>query len=363
MALSTGSFTVHGASASVGVVLTTDQYSLGLASSTFGVSNFGTTSGMASLMATEILNSANASYFTTSSSVIAVGPSLGSAGVITNAPTTVVGGDGTSLLFTGLGNSTVITGNGNDSVIAPTGNDTIATGGGNNFIQLGSGNSYVDSASTDTIFGGSGTDTIAASGTASIAAGTGGLSVLGAGASVTVFGANVTAVTIYGGSGSTEAVTGSAHNDILAANDSLKGSTGGSVVFDGSSATGGNQFWAGSGNATLLGGIGNDTLVAGQGASTMTGGLGTNEFDFFSVQGGSGTQVAITDFEAGGASDTLKLFNYGASAAASALSSAQQSGNNTVITLSDSSTITLLNFSKSNLTQAEIVSTAPTQTT
>ncbi len=350
MALSTGSFTVHGASSVTSFNLTTDGSSLVVASSVAG------------LTANEILTTAMPLYVGSSAAFVAVGPSLGNAAVLSTAPTTVLGADGTNVFFSDVSSSLVLTGNGNDTVIAPSGNDTIDPGAGNNVLYLGSGTASVNSAGTDTIFAGTGAETVNVSSSASINAGTGGLSILGAGANVTVNGANGAAVTIYGGSGSTAYVSGSAANNVFVANDSTKGASGGSVVFNGASATGGSQFWAGSGNATLIGGSGNDTLVAGQGASTMTGAGGTNEFDFFTVQGGSNTSAAITDFETAGASDSIKLFNYGTSAAATAFSSAAQVGSNTVITLSDSSTITLLNFSKSNLTASEILSTPPNPT-
>ena len=350
MALSTGSFTVHGASAMTSFNLTTDSSSLVVASSVAG------------LTANEILTSAMPVYIGSSAAFVAVGPSLGNAAVLSTAPTTVLGADGSNVFFSDVSSSLVLTGNGNDTVIAPSGNDTIDAGAGNNLLYLGSGTASVNSAGTDTIYGGTGADTINVTSSASINAGTGGLSILGAGANVTVTGVNGAAVTIYGGSGSNAVVSGSAANNIFVANDSIKGGATGTAVFNGASVTGGSQFWAGSGNATLIGGTGNDTLVAGQGASTMTGGAGTNQFDFFTVQGGSNTSATLTDFETTGASDSLVLFNYGTSAAATAFSSATQVGSNTVITLSDSSTITLLNFTKSNLTASEIVSTAPNPT-
>ncbi len=164
--------------------------------------------------------------------------------------------------------------------------------------------------------------------------------------------------TIYGGSGAVMTLTSSGHNNILVANEARL-IDGGSIVLDGSQANGGNQFWAGSGNATLIGGLGIDTLAAGTGHSTLTGGSGAaNMFAFFTVQGGSGAEATITDFAAASGNQIL-LFDYGASGVATALSSAQQVGNDTQMTLSDGTQIVLSNFQKSDLNAADFAYTTP----
>ena len=160
--------------------------------------------------------------------------------------------------------------------------------------------------------------------------------------------------TVYGASGSTVLYSGSTGNNVFVANDPTHGE-GGSVDFNAGTTTVGNQFWAGSGNATLIGGTGVDTIVAGNGMSTLTGGSGSaNYFDLFSVNGGSGTNVTITDFNAA-SGNSITLFNYGASGAAYAIDNqAQQpNGTGTLITLSDKSTI-LLQGVTTNLNSSQI---------
>ena len=126
-------------------------------------------------------------------------------------------------------------------------------------------------------------------------------------------GAALGADTFYGAGGAHFNITSTVSGNAFVLNDSTHGGVGTNQTadFNGSLASGGNQFWAGSGNATLIGGTGTDTLVAGAGASTITGGSGAfNYFDFFATN--SGANVTITDF--GSASgNLLTFFNYGAS--------------------------------------------------
>ena len=150
---------------------------------------------------------------------------------------------------------------------------------------------------------------------------------------------------LYGGSGASITLTGQVHGDTFVANDPTKVG-GGAVDFDGSQASGGNAFWAGSGNATLIGGAGADTLVGGAGASTLTGGGGGDQFDLFSIEGGSATAVTITDL---GGSDTLNLFGYGSAGLQYALGHSQQVGADTKVLLQDGSTITLQNVQQASL--------------
>ena len=83
------------------------------------------------------------------------------------------------------------------------------------------------------------------------------------------------------GNGTSIVLTGIANGNIMVANDG-RYANGNFVKLDGGQATGNNQFWAGSGNPTLIGGTGQDSLVAGSGNVTMSGGGGqANDFLFF----------------------------------------------------------------------------------
>ena len=314
----------------------------------------------------------------------------------TTDPVAVVAGDGDTLDYVGLGQATVAAGNGNDVAVAGPGDNVLSLGTGDNDYFLAAGNATIVSAGTDlievgagnasislsgvgsTIYGGLGTlavddaagagtslntmgdargdvTTVAGASTAVTAtagtvtatqAGSGSLTFIGHGGSLSLTQADgAPRDALYAAQGSSVSLSGATHDNVFAANDTNKGNAG-AVVLDGSHASGGNEFWAGSGNATLIGGIGTDTLVGGQGASTMTGGGGGDNFDLFTVQGGSATSVTITDF---GGSDVLNLFGYGSAGLQYAVGHAQQAGTSTVISLNDGSTITLRDFDKSAL--------------
>ena len=383
MAIATGSVTVTSGSGSFAVTLTNDATGLTLAS--------GFQSTAAAFVATA------PGFYAASSSpgpIVALN-NLGFVGFSASAASTVIGGDGTNVFFGGgSGASVVTTGDGNDTVVTGAGNDTVALGTGSNQYYLGTGSVSVESAGNDliqggvgaatvnvngantdapTIYGGpgaltiddqvgttlsvvggnatsvfgasSGVTTVDGSDAMTVFAGSGGVqyaqlgsvgaTFVGNGGNVTVNG-GAAVETLYGASGSVISLIGSTANNVFAANQTTFGGSGGSVTFDGSEASGGNQFWAGSGNASLIGGTGNDTLVGGTGFATLTGGAGANEFDKFASPGASAT-LTVTDFDTAGASDVVKLFGY---------SSAQQTvvaGSDT-IKLSDGSSITLQGY-------------------
>ena len=296
----------------------------------------------------------------------------------------LLAGDGTTLSYYGSSSGTIASGNGNDTVIAGAGNDTIALGGGNNNIQLGTGMSTVYSAGTDLITGGSAYDEIDIAGSSTTVFGGYGTSgytgtsmlvndqngtnsiIFTATKNTLIYGSNDTATTViafgdtvvhggskgdhlYAGNGAAIVLTGSAAGNVLVANDG-RYANGNFVKLDGGLATGDNQFWAGSGNSTLIGGSGSDTLVAGTGSATITGGKGSNDFFFFKGTGAAHGAAVITDFaNVAGTSDTICLAGYGASAAAAVLKTAQQVGSATTLTLDDGTSITLSNFAKANL--------------
>lgn len=342
-------------------------------------------------MAMQLATVANSFYTPPGGNTLfAIGDDMGNV-VVDGASSTIdlLAGDGTTLSYHGSSNGVIAAGNGNDTVIASAGNDTIALGAGNNDIVLGTGSSTVYSAGTDSIVGGSAYDEIDISGVNTSVFGGYGTSgytgtsmlvndesgtnsiIFAATKGTLVYGSNDTFTTVvafgdttvfggakgdhlYAGNGATILLTGDASGNILVANDG-RYANGNFVKLDGGLATGNNQFWAGSGNSTLIGGTGQDTLVAGSGNVTMSGGSGqANDFLFFDQVGNTGGQALITDFgNANG--NTIYLFGYSQSVAQKAFAGAQQQGGNTVLSLGDGTTITLQNFTRSQLASGQIV--------
>ena len=343
---------------------------------------------------------------------------LGQVAVIDNAASsTVVVGDGNDLTYSGSSNALIIGGIGNDTVLSGAGNDTIALGGGHNQIYAGSGDSVIYSESADLVQAGSGHDTVSVTGSnATINGGYGsstlavddsagsgttinvstGATVTGSSGSVTTInaygdttvhgGAGGTAYneqngtlkfvglggpvtvtggpaagndTLYGASGSNIVLASQAHNNVFVGNDPNYGA-GGNVTLNGGMADGGNQFWAGSGNASLIGGTGGDTMVGGMGSATMVGGIGsaTNYFDLFKAGSGSSTDVTIENFGAV-AANKLTFFEFGQAATSAALRDATQTSNGTTLHLDNGATITLEGISKSQLASINVGYTDP----
>jgi Ca2+-binding RTX toxin-like protein len=405
MAAPSGSITIGGGSGSAIVVLSGNDYASSHAS-------------MFQSMMAQVVTSGSGFYAPSASATLfLVANNQGNIGLVGGVPSsTVVVGDGSTLSYFGSASATVIAGDGNDTVLAGGGSDTIALGGGSNTIYLGTGDSYVSSQGTDLIQAGGGVDTVDVSGTSSsIYGGYGGSLMVddSAGINTTVFatagtvvrGSDLSATTVdtygdstisggqggmtlnqengriiffgtaggdavvndntealpdtlYGASGSAIHFSGTVHNNVFAANQPGLGADG-SVLFDGSQASGGNQFWAGAGNATLEGGTGQDTLVAGEGGVTMTGGNGgANTFDFFHANGGSAVHATITDFGAA-SGNVMTLFGYGGGGVLTALATATQVGSATTFSLNDGTSVTLADYSKASLTVHSFLFTNP----
>jgi Ca2+-binding RTX toxin-like protein len=285
----------------------------------------------------------------------------------------VTGGSGT--IVAGAGNNTIaipgnvegawtaILGNGNNVVIASgAGNTEITSGDGHNRITLGTGTADVElGGGTDTIYGGSGSVTIsaAAGGSQLVYAGAGNLLFLGGAGAATIL-AGAGSDTIEGGSGTyvfhagtagnnsilagtgLATLYGAANGDILQAqgsNTQVLRAGAGNETLSGIGSAGNDSLAGGSGNTVMIGGSGADTLAAGTGSATMTGGGSADVFLF--TKGLAGGVDVITDF---GNADMIALKGYAPNAAQSALNSAQVIGNSTQFTLSDNTTVTLLNF-------------------
>jgi Ca2+-binding RTX toxin-like protein len=98
-----------------------------------------------------------------------------------------------------------------------------------------------------------------------------------------------------------------------------------------------------AGNDTLFGGRGNDRLYGGAGDDTLTGGKDRDTF-IFAGDGGSDT---ITDFRNG--EDRIQIVTETPAVIADLIAGAEQDGENVIIHISDTETVTLQHFSLSNL--------------
>ncbi len=223
---------------------------------------------------------------------------------------------------------TIYFGDGNDTYSGASGNQTggIYLGSGLYSIDLGNdGENVFGGSSSATITGGSGNDFIELERGDNTIDGGGGFNTLSfadSDASVDVNLATGTATA--GGTDTIENI-----QCVIASGYSSTLQAGVSAV----------TFIGGAGSDTLIGGAGNDTLVAGTSGTTMTGAGGDNTFVYSAGDG----QLVITDFDAGGDRDTLKIYGY------SAARSVTQQGSNTLITLSNSDTIVLDNVRASSL--------------
>lgn len=275
------------------------------------------------------------------------------------------GGNNRILELTGRGGWSFNTGGGNDTVFAGAGNNTISAGGGENVVMAGNGNNTIVSSGDDRILVGSGHDTVAVHGDGTtqvtgsnghltfIGSGTGAATVDGAAGSVTIYagggggefrGGTAGHNVIYGGSGPTSIEGGGTGDQLTAGAGPTTILAGeGNETLSGALSTANNVFYAGDGKDMIRGGSGNDTIMAGTGAATMTGGLGSDVFTFTS---GDAAQVTIRDFHAG--EDTLKLDGYGNDEVQNALNGATSANGATTLTLSDNTTITLLNVTHLN---------------
>jgi Ca2+-binding RTX toxin-like protein len=152
----------------------------------------------------------------------------------------------------------------------------------------------------------------------------------------------VAATLFGGGSGDQLFAAGSAAHLLLAGS--------GNETLSGTSSSGNNVFYAGSGSDSMGGGSGIETFIGGHGSATMLGGTSADLYGFVSGLGGGTDEIA--NFDAG-KGDRLTLQGYGSNAVTTALSGAQVTGSNTMLTLADNTRIELLGVS--NLTSANFV--------
>ncbi len=150
---------------------------------------------------------------------------------------------------------------------------------------------------------------------------------------------------IYAGSGS-DTVLGGSSSDTISAN--------GTAIING--GAGSDTIVGGTGFSTLGGGAGDDWIVAGSGGSLIIGETGND-----SLVAGAGKDVFI--FRPGDGNDTISGFdpsqdtigfsttNYGSGTLdlVSLMSNAKVSGGNTILTLPDGSTITVVGQTGANI--------------
>ncbi len=226
-----------------------------------------------------------------------------------------------------------------------------STGAANELVQItapsgGSGsisNVVIDDRVQNIVLSGTSNNQVV-----SLFAGTGTSLIVGdAGSSFVVGNANSTvALTVVGGVGNDSIIGGGGNDQVQlgefgvanggAGADTLIGGTGSSTLGGGAGA---DSIVAGAGGGVMLGEAGNDTLVAGAG----------NDIIVFQPGAGSDRVVGFDPTK-----DTLAFssINYGAGGTLDLLSlinNATVSGGNTVLTLPDGSTITLVGVTNINL--------------
>ena len=259
--------------------------------------------------------------------------------------TDLVVGDAAALNYNDtVSGATILSGLGNDTIIAGGAADTIDAGAGSNALTLTGSSAFVTTA---------GFDTITASGTALNYNNDGGSGVLVmTSGALSITGSGVS--DIYVGTASSVVATDSGTNTYVLNQTSVAGApssvlaNASSVAVNAASATGNLSFWAGSGNATLVGGSGTNLFASGQGAVTATGGSGANQFLVFSDNVASSTNFTINNFTS---SDYLALLDFGSTSPIATNTYTPGAGNtpgNTVITLKDGATITVVGAGQLN---------------
>ncbi len=247
-----------------------------------------------------------------------------------------------------------------DSIVATQGTNWIATGN-NSAVQIwiDAGTAIIASRGSDTIAIGAADATVVGSGSALVYGGSGALNFSAIAGTDTMIGGTAAVTAGASGSASLLAYGGSAGNNAMV------GDGAGATLFGGGSGdqlaglAGANMLLAGGGSETLfggsaapntvfVGGSGTDVMAAQAGGSQFISGSGTdqvlaagdaNQFDF--TLGRAGGLMVVQGFNS---SDVINLTGYAADAATTAFSTAQVSGGNTVLTLSDNTRIVLLGF-------------------
>ena len=142
-----------------------------------------------------------------------------------------------------------------------------------------------------------------------------------------------------------EHLHGSAHNDVLAGDDTLRGGSGNDKLYGGRGA---DALFGGSGADLLKGGAGADRLQGGPGNDTLDGGAGADTF----VLTAAGNDT-ILDFNA--AEDKIDLGAFAALQSVSDLTLRRQAGDTIIdLTAQAGGTVVLEDFSQA-LTNAHFI--------
>ncbi len=272
------------------------------------------------------------------------------------------GNSNDNVMFGFAGNDILNGNDGNDIIIGGTGGDTINGGNGIDTV------SYLDSASlvnvslmrTGVQFGGSATndilsnieniigsfsnDTLTGNASNNIITGGLGSDTIDGGAGIDTVSYKDSAVAVAVNLALTTAQSGgTAQGDSLSNIENIIGSSN-------------NDTLTGSAVANAIdGGAGNDTINGGVGDDTVTGGAGV---DVFVINKDAGSSDIITDFSTSTVGEYISLLGFTNSVNFSNLNIAQN-GANTVITLENGQTLTLLNVTASTLSPASFGQTGP----
>ncbi len=265
------------------------------------------------------------------------------------------GGRGNDKLNGNSGDDSLSGDDGNDVLIGDSGSDKLWGGSGDDRLEGGADDDtlYGD-AGKDQLFGGSGNDTLWGGSDDDILTGDAGND------------------TLIGGSGN-DTLNGNSGDDDLSGetgNDILDGHAGDDVLFGGEGQdqlTGGtgndyldggahnDRLNGGSGDDVLLGGSGNDYLSGGEGLDLLAGGVGSD-----SLLGGAGADVFCFDAKDGAGSDRVSDFaledsillgGFGFADFDSVLKACSQTEADILISLGDSSSLTISNFDINSLTE------------
>jgi hypothetical protein len=244
--------------------------------------------------------------------------------------------DGNANTYAGMGgNDEVVALAGADSVHGDAGNDTLSGGEGDDQLSGDDGDdrligdvgadSLAGGAGSDTVEGGDGSDTLQGNADADSLTG-------GAGDDL-----------MYGGRGDDALVGGHGADRLVGdlGDDQLQGAVGNDSIEGGEGA---DTLHGGQGNDVLVGGDGNDWLSGDRGDDLLTGGAGA---DTFHIGLGAGHDMVV-DFSAA-EGDRVQV-DLGLTWSVS------QAGADTVVSLSDGSTLVLANMTAAALSGAWIFS-------
>jgi Ca2+-binding RTX toxin-like protein len=255
----------------------------------------------------------------------------------------------TKLTLTGIGNLSATANGLNDSISGNSGNDTLKGGAGTDTLVAGSGtDSLVAGTGVTTMMGGSGTDTFVVTNSSDVVqANASGTNIIQSSVSY-VLPSNIAELLLTGNSA--VSATANSGNDLIIGNagsDTLTGGTGIDVLQGGTGTTaltdtaGQVAIIGSTKNDTLQTGAFNDFLAGGAGADSITTGASDNVIAF-NAGNGKDTLNPTT-----GALDTISLGG-GISEANLTLS---KSGNNLVLGLGGSDSITFANWYASSSNQ------------